>query len=176
MLPLIAAIWFIFDTMCHYICHHQTEEHRNACERERWWSTLTDMKDMTSLRLQDPIGREGGAIFAIWPPVKCILIIINCAWFLHCLHSVLNHSVEMFTTEFEFKLYHISSLRLPGSILPYTDFTILCPRYPTPPYFSMALPNCSTIWLNPALLYLTVPTCTLTQPVVLYTTLCLLIL
>lgn len=34
--------------------------------------------------------------------------------------------------------------RLPGSTLPYTDFTILCPCYPTPPYFGMALLNCST--------------------------------
>ena len=147
MLPLIAAIWFIFDTMCHYICHHQTER-AQKCLWER---------DDGVLWLQDPIGREGGAIFAIWPSVKCILIIINCAWFLHCLYFVLKHSVEMFITEFEFKLYHISMLcgftRLPGSNLPYTDFTILCPHDPTPPYFSMALPNCSTIWLNPALLY-----------------------
>ena len=40
--------------------------------------------------------------------------------------------------------------RLPGSTLPYTDFTILGLLYPTPPYFSMALAHST-------LLYLTLP-------------------
>ena len=128
MLPLIAAIWLIFDTMCHYVCHHQTKRAQKCLrERERHdrWSALTDMEDMmTSFDCKTLLDGRNNLCHLISSEMY-----IKCAWsylFLHYLHFVLKHSVEMFTTEFEFKLYQISSLQRCVAL---PDF--LAPLYPT---------------------------------------------
>ena len=153
MLPLIAAIWFIFDTMCQLCMSSSDWKNTEMPERERetwsmecfnWHGGHDDI-----LWLQDPIGWEEQSLpFDLqWNVYKVCMVV-----FVFTLPSLCPEA-------FSWNVYNwvwvqvVSDLeppslcgftRLPGSTLPYTDFTILCPHYPTPPYFGMALLNCST--------------------------------
>ena len=127
MLPLIAAIWYNLIYFWHNVPLHMSSSDWKSTEMpvREMMECFNDMEDMmTSFDCKTLLDGRSNLYHLISSEMY-----INCAWsylFLHYLHFVLKHSVEMFTTEFEFKLYQISSLQRCVAL---PDF--LAPLYPT---------------------------------------------